>query len=64
MQSATGKPFTPTSEMMQIAHNGQGLNGAPAPSVASAQIGQAAHVYVTQSGHGTGLFAPAQNGNN
>jgi len=31
--------------------------------VATAQNGQVTHVYVTQSGHGTWLFAPAQNGN-
>ena len=75
MQSQNGKPFTPTSELMRMAHNGQGLDGvsaphgvaqnAPAqtPSVAVAQNGQAVHTYVTQSGHGTWLFAPAQNGN-
>jgi len=32
-----------------------------APSVATAQNGQAVHSYVTQSSHGTWLFAP--NGN-
>lgn len=29
-----------------------------APSVATAQSGQAVHVYSTQSNHGTWLFAP------
>jgi len=32
-----------------------------APAVATAQNGQAVHTYVTQSNHGTWLFAP--NGN-
>jgi hypothetical protein len=31
MQSQTGKPMTPTGELMRMAHEGQGLNGAPAP---------------------------------
>ena len=33
-------------------------------SVATAQNGEAVHTYVTQSNHGTWLYAPAQNGNN
>jgi hypothetical protein len=33
-----------------------------APAVAAAQNGQAIHVYVTQSNHGTWLFPPNQNG--
>ena len=33
------------------------------PSVATAQNGQTLRAYVTQSNHGTWLFAPAQNGN-
>ncbi len=33
-----------------------------APSVATAQNGQAIHTYVTQSSHGTWLFPPNQTG--
>jgi hypothetical protein len=31
-----------------------------APAIATAQNGQAVHTYVTQSNHGTWLFAPYQ----
>ncbi len=34
-----------------------------APAVATAQNGQAARAYVTQSNHGTWLFPPHQGGN-
>ena len=34
-----------------------------APAVATAQNGQAARAYVTQSSHGTWLFPPHQGGN-
>jgi hypothetical protein len=30
-EGAAGKPLTPTSELMRRAHNGEGLNGVPAP---------------------------------
>jgi len=74
MQGGNGKPFTPTSELTRMAHDGQGAGVSPphsvaqnapaqTPSVATAQNGQAVHTYVTQSGHGTWLFVPAQNGN-
>ena len=59
-ESAAGKPLTPTSELSQMAHNPP-VQTAP---VATAQNGQPAnHVFVTQSGRGTCLFGPAQNGN-
>jgi hypothetical protein len=59
-ESAAGKPLTPTSELIRMAHN----TPTQIPPVATAQNGQAAtRVYVTQSGHGTWLFGPAQNGN-
>ena len=31
MESQTGKRMIPMSELMRMAHNGQGLNAAPAP---------------------------------
>jgi hypothetical protein len=31
MQSQTGKPMIPMAELVRMAHQGQGLNGTPAP---------------------------------
>jgi hypothetical protein len=31
MQSQTGKPMIPMKELVQMAHRGQGLDGAPSP---------------------------------
>ena len=68
-ESASGKPLTPTSELLRMADNGQRSNGlaqnipAQTPSVVTAQNGRAVHAYATQSGHDISLFAPAQNGN-
>jgi|KBSSwiStaDraftv2_1062776.scaffolds.fasta_scaffold2208927_1 hypothetical protein len=58
-EGAAGKPLTPLSELIRMAQRAP----AQAPSVATAQNGQATHLYLTQSGRGTWLFRPAQNGN-